>query len=352
MAKSTRRDVLAHAFDAVEAGKDPLEDLAARQAEEAGGDLGGEALAGEHQDAGEQEPANGRSPDGKFVPKPAAAPVDDKYAEAPKSWKPEQREKFKGLPPEVRAYLHTREEEQVRGVEPIKAKAKNFDLIEQALSPIREDLQRVGVPPDRFLADVAVTVATLAKGTPEQKFQTWMQIAQSYGVPVQMIQQLQGQQRGAAPQMDQVTQRLLQQVNGLQQQVQGFYTAQEAAVLAEVNTELQRFGEDPANEHFEAVRETMGRLIQAGTASDLKDAYTKAIRLHDDLFESQQAAQRAAQEKAERERKAKAAQAARGNAFSPRSSTPTGTAGGPAPKGRREAIAAAFDQHVGGSGRV
>jgi len=44
-----------------------------------------------------------------------------------------------------------------------------------------------------------------------------------------------------------------------------------------MDAEIGQFGKDPKHEHFEAVRQEMGRLIQAGSAQTLQDAYDKAF---------------------------------------------------------------------------
>ena len=351
MSKS-RREALQAGFDAVEAGSDPVEAI------EALGDVGAD-------DAPQDDPAPARdaapAPDGERIARPASGQVatpaadGDKFAEAPKNWKPEFREKYKTLPPDIKAYLYQREDEQAKGVEPILQKAKRADAIDQIFEPIREDLNRNNVPPELFMRDVISSVATLARGNMQQKVQTILGIAQSYGVhPDAIRQMLPAGQPGDAQQqpLPPVVQELMQQVSGLQTQVKGFYTQQEAAVQAEVAAEYQRFAADPKHPHFEVVRPTMARLIQAGMATDMEDAYTKAIRHHDDLWQQQQADNQKAAENARRTAAANAANAARRNAISPRSSTPVGSdAAAPQVKGRRAAIEAAFDQHVPG-GRV
>jgi len=46
--------------------------------------------------------------------------------------------------------------------------------------------------------------------------------------------------------------------------------------------------------HFEAVRERMGRLVNAGETTDLQEAYEKAVRMDDDLFKQTLQAERKA----------------------------------------------------------
>ena len=94
----------------------------------------------------------------------------------------------------------------------------------------------------------------------------------------------------------------------------------------------------------------MQGLLQAELATDIADAYNKAILHHPDIA----ASIREQETKAELERKAKeqaeAVARARKNVISPKGSTPA-VPDGAKPKGVRAALSDAFDQVVGG-GRV
>jgi hypothetical protein len=89
----------------------------------------------------------------------------------------------------------------------------------------------------------------------------------------------------------------------------------------------------------------MGQLLQSGVAADLQTAYDKAIRLHDDIWQQEQASQASsANRQAELQRKKAAAS-------SPRSASPTGNqTAGNGTKSLRETLVDSFDSAV--SGRV
>jgi hypothetical protein len=91
----------------------------------------------------------------------------------------------------------------------------------------------------------------------------------------------------------------------------------------------------------------MAQLLESGLATDLEGAYTAAVKLDDELFQSVQAEKAKAEEARRLEEQRKAVSAAKSNAISPRSSTPASTGAG-APKGLRSTIESAFDQHTGG----
>ena len=61
---------------------------------------------------------------------------------------------------------------------------------------------------------------------------------------------------------------------------------------------------NPAHPHYEAVKDTMAKLLEAGVAEDLDSAYDAALRLpqHSDIYEVMQTEQRE-REEAEKQRK-------------------------------------------------
>jgi non-ribosomal peptide synthetase component F len=165
--------------------------------------------------------------------------------------------------------------------------------------------------------------------------QMFAKLATDYGVP---LQGLGGGQ--VDPQFSHVTQT----VGTLQQQVQTMLAQQKQSEQAALQQQIDSF--KAASPHFEAVKETMAGLLQAGVAPDLATAYQKAIRLHDDIWQQQQAEQAKA-DAAQRQALIAHKKAA---AVSPRSSSPTGAmaAGGNAKKSLRDVLSEAVDSASSG----
>lgn len=96
------------------------------------------------------------------------------------------------------------------------------------------------------------------------------------------------QQRGSSldeliaqrEQDDQYTDPAQREVQQLRQQLQQFQSQYQTS---SVQSEINAFKNDPAHPHFEAVKVQMGKLMQAGMASDLNDAYSQAVRLNPNL---------------------------------------------------------------------
>lgn len=346
-----RREALEAAFDATDEGTDVAAavDQAVAEAtqEDRGheGEVAGEGRVAERPERDEAGRFQGRNDRGAKVEKP----VEDQYSKPPKSWRSEMHAQYPNLPPEVRKYLHQREEEQNKGVEPLKNRAARADLLEQSLGPVMQDLQARGVGVDAFLRDIAQTVMVLSRGTIEQKVATLNSIARQYGVIA-----AQGAVAAAGNTGDPRLARLEAQLNGMQAERQAEHQRQEQAewdwAASQVGLIEQNSEKYP---YFSEVRVTMGRLIQTGEAKSLDSAYNKAIRLHDGIWAKEQERQNAAAAQKRREEANRAAQAARRGAVSPRSSSPAAEA--PSVRGkvdRRSALSAAFDDALGSGGRI
>lgn len=272
--------------------------------------------------------------------------VETQRPEPPKSWKAEQRANWEKLDPQVASYISQREQEMSRGVEQERERLAPAVQMYQSVEPFVSELRKHGANPEAIARDLFYTHRLLATGDEATKLQTLVGIAHSVGIPLhQMLTQgnvppqvqqhldpnvMAAQQRAREAQ-HQLEQRNFQDQNSIQQ-----------AALDEVN----RFKE--THPHVEELGPTMQRLLQAGEATDLDSAYSKALRLNDKLFEQSQAQQRQDAEKQRRLEADKAAKAAKANAVSTRSATPGTAANGVAPKGRRAALEDAFDSMSAG----
>ena len=177
------------------------------------------------------------------------------------------------------------------------------------------------------------------RGSPEQKIQTLQWLANNYGVSLNGIQTGQPDQIMAhlSPLQDE-----LRQVKG---QLQTWQQQQEQREMSAIQTDVQKFAE--SHPHYEAVRETMSQLLGSGMATDLQGAYDKALRLNDDVWQSEQL--RLSNEKAEQQRTEAAAKVnkARSQTVSVRSATP-GAMGSTENLDLRSTLSNAFDAVAGG----
>lgn len=186
---------------------------------------------------------------------------------APSSWKKEAAAEFDKLPPHVQDEVLRRETDFHKGIEGFKSHADLGRSIEKTLQPYMPTIQQLGVTPDVAISSLLKADAGLRYGTPEQKAQHLANLAQTYGIDMGVVAQV--------PQKDHYTFQLEQRLSQLQQQQEQFQQSQQEQQREALNSELQAFA--ATAEHFEAVKEDMAALLQAGRATDLKDAYDKAV---------------------------------------------------------------------------
>lgn len=231
------------------------------------------------------EPADGRvrGPDGKFVAKPAETAQDTTNQPAkvetppesirpPASWSAQAKAAF--LKPEptkedlalIQREVLKREQDVEKGFRERADQLKRYDPLEQLIAPHRSKWQMQGMDETTAIRTL-LAAQEMLESQPERAIHL---LAQSYGVNLS-AQPTQGQAQ--APQPAGNSQELLQlqqQFNALQQSIQ----AREAEQTSQT---ISAFFADPKNLYAENVRPQMATLLQSGQATDLADAYEKAI---------------------------------------------------------------------------
>lgn len=325
---------LAAAMDSVEAGNPAPE---APPVEHEDADPGLDALLGEPsaETPTEAPPANtgepvapNADPDGAEG-LPAEAPADQPESDrAPSSWTPTIAEKWSDLPPDVRAEIQRRETDYHRGIEQYKQAAGIAQEVQHTLQPYMANIQAAGVHPLQAVDKLMQADHVLRNGAPEQKSQFLAQLARDYGVDLNQVQPL--------PPMDPQVQQLMAQNQQLQQFQQTVQQQQQQAVMSEIDT----FRANPANVHFENVKDDMSVLLQSGRATNLQDAYDKAVWMRPDIRQTlvHQQSANAQKQQAEAARRQRAQSAAGGVKGSAPSKTTTAQHGD-----LRSALEAAID---------
>lgn len=265
----------------------------------------------------------GRGDDGQFesqrvetaeAPEPAATETTDQpeataapepaqpVIEAPASWSAEKKAIWATLPPEAREYIAQRESDAHKAISEKGARAKLADELEAAVGDYKTAL----IADHGSLPRAVNTLVNIAMqaGADPAAFVRWF--SQQHRLDLAQLAGVQGQAQ--APQ-DQRYTAVEQEVATLKQQL-------EQQQMAVTSSTIQAFAEakdasgKPMRPHFNAVREEMGRLMQAGIAETLDAAYAKAIRTNDAAWatvQAEEASARAAKQQAEQARAAKAA---------------------------------------------
>jgi hypothetical protein len=274
-------------------------------------------------------------PEGKKVPEGQQVEL-----KAPSQWKPNVREKWNGLPREVKEEILRREGDSMRLIGSVGPKIRIADEVTGHITPFAERLSNNGVTPSAFIGEVFTSVRQLAEGDPRSKAEVVANIVQSYGVDLRLLDQILTGRIQSPPEVHQAralaaraNQVLAQQSQGVQQHV-----AQQAEVA------VDSFGADPKHEFLEDVRTLMADLIEAGRVHNLEDAYSAAVWAHPDTRKI--LLQREAQQRASlKNNRANAARQA-SSSISGAPNIPSPLGGAPAGKmSVRESLEAAFDEH-------
>jgi hypothetical protein len=344
---ATRREDLAEALDALEADAG-LSDTPAEIVTETPADTPSvESITTE---SAEDAAARARDELGRFAEKKPAAPNAEIVAgtdpvierpEPPKSWKAEKRAVWDKLDPETAAYIHQREQESQKGFDAYRATVQ--PIVEHS-QPFIDELRQQGQQPETVIRDLLYTRQLLSRGDEATKLQTIVNVAHACGIPLgQMLQQSAAVPQHMQQHLDPNVMAAQQRARDLEHQMTQRQQFDQQQIQAAAQQEVENFR--TTHPHVEELGPEMQRLLQAGLATDLDSAYSKALRLNDKLFTQSQAQQREAAEKERRTAADKAAKAAKANAVSTRTATPgsvTATTGGAA-KGRRAALEEAFE---------
>lgn len=253
-------------------------------------------------------------------------------AKAPQSWRPEVREKWAALPPEVQAEV-ARIDREVRQTMQTAAEArKGWDSFREVVGPYEALIRAEGGEPLKAVGSLLQTAAALRTAPPAMKAKLVANIIQQYGVPVDVLDAaLSGQAPaaptpGAAPQLDpeallqQAEQRVFQRIQGQQQQVLTQRAQAEAAAFIN-GGEAEFIDEESGGVR---IRDLMANFLDAagrsGVRLTLKDAYERACSLHPEVskvLEQRKAAQTATATQAATQRARDAASSVRSRPAAP-----------------------------------
>lgn len=247
---------------------------------------------------------DGRDAHGKFVAKPKegadpdhapqAAPeakpaVEGQTPEAekqteqpdgsdapPKSWRADEAQAWKDVPTAAKAAILRREADAAKIAGQNDAERMFGREMADLYRPFMGELQQSGVSPQFATKVLLDNHAALRSNDPNVKNAKARELLLQYGIdPAQLVDQ-------NAPQ-DPHLRQLQNEVIQLRSQLNRPAPASQYAPLppsadeVNIHTEIERFRADPAHPHFDAVSQTMGRLIEAGAASDLETAYNMAV---------------------------------------------------------------------------
>ena len=281
-------------------------------------------------------------PTDKPIEKPAEpAPVAEApVRKAPSSWKPAAQEAFlkadrgESLTPEevkmLTAEAERRESDFHKGVSEFKTHSDRARAYDQAIAPYQAHLQAMRVDAPTAISALLKADYTLRNSDPATKAQYFQNLAKEYGIDLSNQEM---------PNYSPQEQFLMQQMQELRQRQDSWQNSIAQQESERAQSALSQFtqAEKP---HFEAVRNDMADLMQAGKAKTLEEAYDMAVWMRPDIRSTLIEQQRAeVQRKAEEHAHALKAKAA---SVSVRGSSPSAGGVQPGNGSLRDIIAAQF----------
>ena len=272
---------------------------------------------------------------GKFAQNELGTVEEPVWKRPPASWKKDYHEAWATADDRLKEYAYQREEQMKAGIEPLKAKAQFADEINEVVQPYMQTIQGLGIDAPKAVKALLEADHALRYSTPEQKLQLFGRLAQQYGVNLGQMANLPQQVA-----VDPTVYALQNELNSVRGEVNNWKQQQEQAQNSALLGEINQFSQKA--EHFEEARPVMIQLLQSGVATDLQDAYDKAVRLDPNLFETIQQSKQAEVDAQKRAAANKAAKSARAAAVSVRGSAP-GTITATKAQDRRSLLAEQFD---------
>ena len=280
------------------------------------------------EDADEPEQPE-EQPEISDIPKPTTwkkdlLPLWDKIAKGETLTKDESKKHLE--------YLNQRENEFKKGVSVYKAEAERAKALEEAINPFVPELQSQGIHPAAWINNLGRAHMMLVKGTPQQKREMFHTLARDYGVNLNESNEPQQP-------VDAYTQQLMQQLYQVNQEVSTIKGRFEQEEQARLSNEIERVRSDKERfPHFDLVREEMAQLLELGKAQNLETAYTKAVRMNDEVWAVEQ--DRLLSSAKKQASQSQQVARAKATAVSPKSVTPNGTQAKVEAKDRRSLLMA------------
>lgn len=210
---------------------------------------------------------------------PSAAPASQPWEGLPKAWKKEMDSHWASLPQEVRQYVHTREQQALEGIMHYKS---HHDRFSEAYAPVKDYYTRANLDPITAFSNLAQADIALRHAPEDVKIQYLQALVNDYGLK-DLIPKVFGTPAapgGAPAGPNPEIQALQQQLRELQSKQSNWEQRQETAAIEENVKVLDAFCNDPKNQYANEVLDDILVLMKSGQASDLADAYGKAIYIN------------------------------------------------------------------------
>jgi hypothetical protein len=247
--------------------------------------------------------------------------IDDDRA--PSTWRTEAKLLWKDLPDTVRAEILKREQDVGRGIAQYREAAQVGSEVMNLVNPYMPLIREAGSTPQKTIGVLLDTLYKLKTADPVTKSHLLLQTAQQYGADMNVFKQDIDPAMQQNANMNQVLAPVMNEINGIKQQLNQRDETAAQQVSEQYNSEIQTFRNETDDQgnlkhpHFDIVAAKMADLIDyeesIGNRLSLQDAYDNACwsdpAIRDNML-SQQRANQEKQKQDEAKRKAEEAKKA------------------------------------------
>jgi hypothetical protein len=205
---------------------------------------------------------------------------------APKNWTEDVKKVFETLPPESQEFMIKRDKEMTsdytKKTQELAEQRKSIEALDAVIQPARQNISATGISEAEYISRLLNADHAL-RTDPKNALR---QLAQGYGINLSSMNEESESWNDPDPQYAQLmqqNQQIMAELNQFKQQNIQTTVAQTEQTVEQFSMKTSTDGK-LMHPHFDKVRVKMGNLIDAGEAKGLDDAYSKAVRLDDDLY--------------------------------------------------------------------
>jgi hypothetical protein len=205
---------------------------------------------------------------------------------APKNWTEDVKKVFETLPPESQEFMIKRDKEMTsdytKKTQELAEQRKSIEALDAVIQPARQNIQATGIGEAEYISRLLNADHAL-RTDPKNALR---QLAQGYGINLSSMNEESESWNDPDPQYAQ----LMQQNQQIMSELNQFKQQNIQTTVAQTDQTVEQFSMKTSTDgklmhpHFDKVRVKMGNLIDAGEAKGLDEAYSKAVRLDDDLY--------------------------------------------------------------------
>ena len=207
--------------------------------------------------------------------------LDAGHVNPPSTWRAEAKSKWAGIDPAIKAEIHKREGDAMRGAEMLKDDANFGKQISSVVAPYMPIIRARGATETEAIGEMLNAYHILQTAAPQEKAQQLLATAQQYGVLNEIGALLQNQApvqpQGLTP--EQVNQQIAAERQNWesQQATQSIQSEVEQFATAVDETGLLKYP------YFENVRGMMAAIVQSEPNVTIEQAYERATWASPDI---------------------------------------------------------------------